>query len=319
LAEAQARLEDAKRKGVTGIDLQKLDLDARQAALRLDETRERYQDLQQETQESTSKGIDGSDQVVAAQKRVTDATAEVAKAEQGVQDARDQSAKAALESAERVADATRDLDKARVEGRKDIEDAERSLSETVERSAQQQSDAALRVAEAQHQLEQAQKAAAAGAGGSAGGIDKVAEAMKKLSPNAQELVRTLHDLGKDWEALQKVVQQELFAGVSTELRELAGRYFPILQTAMVSVAGSFNKTFKDISGLLQTKETTDQITKGMGNLSKAVGIAGQALVPLTAIFIDLFEVGSEFLPGLASLMRRPLRPRSSRTRRTTVI
>lgn len=204
LAEAQEALAKGRAQGVTGRDLQRLDLDARQAALALEEARDRHQDLQQEQQEANRTGVAGSERVVAAQERVTDA-------------------------AEGVRDAERALAQARADGARAVEDAQRGLARAVQQAAFAQQDAAAGVADAQRALAQAYTDA-----GNVGAtsLNAVKEAMEGLSPAAQRFAHFLVDeVLPGLKGIRDAVQATLLPRMETALRNL-GKLTPVVSAGL---------------------------------------------------------------------------------------
>jgi hypothetical protein len=132
--EAQEKLNKARAAGISGRDLEKLQIDAEQATLRLDTIRDRYSELQEKADEYARTGVEGSKQVQDAQRNIAESTDNVAKAQKAVADARDAQAKQAIDAAKRIADSQRDVsdaeaDKVRAaqDGAEKITDAQRDI------------------------------------------------------------------------------------------------------------------------------------------------------------------------------------------------
>jgi predicted nucleic acid-binding Zn-ribbon protein len=102
LKRAQQELQKVIASGVGGLDLEEAVLGVEEAELALDQAKERYGDLREESEKATKAGVDGAENVVAAQRRVDDAVEGTADAQQALTDAR-------TESAREIADAERDL------------------------------------------------------------------------------------------------------------------------------------------------------------------------------------------------------------------
>jgi len=280
LEEARARLESARRGGAGAEEIDDLDRAVRRAELGVDQAAERMGDLREEQQEWARTGVAGSDAVVSAQRRVAD-------------------------SAQGVRDAEIGLFHARQDQRKQVEDAQRSLSQAVQQAGWAQADATRQVTDAQRQLAAAM--AATGAVGGAAAATAAAE-MAKLSPAAQALVGSIRSLGPAWTALRLDVQERLLAGIGDRVLALAGSYLPILRTSLGGIATGFNDAFKQTSGFLETPRTVNDIALGMNNVTLGVNNASGAMRPLTQLFVDLFAVGSTFLPamgqGIADVTQR---------------
>ncbi len=128
--------------------------------------------------------------------------------------------------------------------------------------------------------------------------DAFAQAMGKLSPNAQAFINTLQGLKPAWEQLKFAVQDSLFAGIGPELQRLASQYLPVLKDAMSGLAGTMNTAFKDIGAWLSKPEVMAQIKEIVANIGSSFKEWAQSLVPFSNAFLTITKVGSGFLPGL---------------------
>jgi succinate dehydrogenase/fumarate reductase flavoprotein subunit len=127
-------------------------------------------------------------------------------------------------------------------------------------------------------LEQAQaSAASAGAGGA---IDKAAEAMAKLAPNARQFVQTMLDLKPAFLDLRGSVQQNLFAGLSENLRTLAARDLPNLKTGLSGIATSLNHDFAQVFKSLGSDSTRGLLDRILGNTANADDRIARAIDPI---------------------------------------
>lgn len=185
--EAEAALEEVrKRKGVTALDIER-------AELRIDEARQRQKrttveasDFERKRQEIEAKGVEGSDQVVAANDRIQQANERVQAAHHNVE------------------------------------------------------QAIIRVAQAQEALIEAQKPK----GGGGGGVDKLAEAMAKLGPRAQEFAKFMHNFVEtDLKKLSQAGQEAFLPGIQRGLTELK----PIMASLRGPFA-EFSRTFGQAIG-----------------------------------------------------------------------
>lgn len=155
LREAQRHLELTKRDPrSTTDDIEKATLAVERAQLSVDETNKSYRDTQDEAAKAAKVGIEGSDKVVAAQKRVRDTN-------------------------EQVADAERDL----IRTRDDAAYAQKEALYSQVEAARAVQDAMAAVGEAQ--------ASAANIGVKS--ANQVEFAMSKLTPEGQRFVRFLYD------------------------------------------------------------------------------------------------------------------------------
>ncbi|MET8978570.1 hypothetical protein ABZX85_23420 [Streptomyces sp. NPDC004539] len=125
LTEAQKELDAARANpGVTPEQLAKLQLAYDKASLNLREQRTETKRLADDTKAADKAGVDGSTQVVAAKKKISDANATVADKERA------------------LADAQRGVTEARADGARQIADAQRAVSDAAAAVADAQAAAA---------------------------------------------------------------------------------------------------------------------------------------------------------------------------------
>jgi len=176
---------------------QEAELAFAEAELNLRKAIDSNADLKKEEEAATQAGIEGSQDVVAAKERIADA--QQAETDAGIN----------------AAIAARDAGRAQQEAAEAAADA--AAGGSVER------DLNRRIADAREQVQLAEQAAADAANG---GFNAYADALSKLSPEAQQFVKFL------------VSQQDAFDG----LRAAAGRQlFPQLETALTIIIGKFDE------------------------------------------------------------------------------
>ncbi|TYQ10826.1 UNVERIFIED_ORG: phage-related protein [Gordonia westfalica J30] len=242
LALREARADLATGNFETSTERERAVLAVQEAELRLAEVQRENSDLAKEAASTRAKGVEGSDEVVAAQERLRDATLET-------KDAR-----------EALADAKQPKDT-----------------------------------------------------GSTGGVDKQAEAMAKLSGNAQSFVRSVIGVKPAWDAMQRSVQDSLFNGLAERVAPLANTWLPRLGGALRTVTGGFNagarsaidwvnsaKGIPIMSTWLNTSAgMASQMGVALGNIMPglaAIGAgAGQAFSPMVTGLADGAKSMSDFL------------------------
>lgn len=125
-----------------------------------------------------------------------------------------------------------------------------------------------------------------------------ADAMAKLSPQAQDFVNKVRSLSGAWDNLTKAVSGRMFEGVGDAVVELANKRLPLLQTGMEKIATSFNNIFKDVLGNLGGEANAGRFTKIFDNVAAALERMRPGFDSFVDGFIHLSEVGSRFLPRL---------------------
>ncbi|AZV00745.1 tape measure protein [Gordonia phage Kiko] len=176
-------------------------------------------------------------------------------------------------------------------------------------SAQERLGEATRaVKDAQDALNEARNPKSSG-----GGSDPFAEAMAKLSGNAQATILAVRGVTPAWETLRKSVQDDMFAGIADNVKPMADTWFPRIGGALKSVASGFNAGAREAMGWMQSTEgvnvvstwltTASSMAAGLGRSIGAIvpGLAalgagaGQAFGPMTAGIGSGLKSLSDFL------------------------
>ncbi|GLY32137.1 hypothetical protein [Kineosporia sp. NBRC 101731] len=134
---------------------------------------------------------------------------------------------------------------------------------------------------------------------SAEDAEKYKAALDQISPSGQRFVKAVVAQKDAAKQLQATVQDRLFAGLGKDVRDLSDRYLPILQRKMVGIAGVFNGAAKDVAGFFDTPQTAGQLERILARDTQAMRNLRGAAVPVVAALLDIADVGSSFLPGLA--------------------
>lgn len=207
LAAAQDALQRGQAAGVSGVGLEQLQIGAQRAQLALDQTRARMGDLTTEGKRWAQTGIEGSDGVVAAQRRAADSA-------QAVTDAQSALTRSQVDGARSVAGAQADLLRAQQESARGITDAQEQLTRSQQQSAWSQADSARQVADAQRAL--ADTMADSGNIGSTA-MNQLKRSMAQISPAAQQFA--------------KYVNYELLPGIFGIRDAIAASLLPRLETS----------------------------------------------------------------------------------------
>ena len=133
-----------------------------------------------------------------------------------------------------------------------------------------------------------------------GDVEKLAEAMKKLHPEAQKLVKTLIALKPQLTGFKQAVQGTFFKDLAADVQALAVVFLPLLQRHLVAVAAIFNEftsaflrwlTFKSV--LEDWRTTFEAIQEVLRNV----------LISLLNVIIGFQHIGTVAAPILAELSR----------------
>lgn len=179
-----------------------------------------------------------------------------------------------------------------VQAQRQVEDQTRALQDAQvqqARTAAQGAEQVQRAIEALHQ---------AGAGAAAGGVDPLAAALAKLSPNARAFVEQLIALKPALSDLRFDVQQTLFEGFAGSLRTGAGSILPVLRTALVGSAETLNSMGR--AAVSTAGEMAENGTLGRAFASANKGLAG--LTRLPSVFIQgVSQIGAAAGPAFERL------------------
>lgn len=266
--EAKQRLDQVNADGrSTDLQKQRAQLQYDQALERVNDVGDAQAEAAKEKAKLDAQGIDGSDQVQAALRRVEDANAAVSDAQEGVAKARQDQADAAVNSQDRIADAV-----------KRVADAEIAAADARRQAEYQIAQAKQAVIEAQRGVQQAQQAAASGGGGGGGGANPLAG----LSAAAAAFAVFLRGfLDGPVAELRRVGSANLLPGLQRGLEALT----PIMRGQITPAFGEFSKTLGDA-------------------FEQAIPALGRFTVPLLRLGTDTLQALSPMGPVFDGFVRR---------------
>lgn len=149
-------------------------------------------------------------------------------------------------------------------------------SDRVKSALERERDAADAVTDALESLADAKRKVETASGGAAGGVNAFAEAMAKLSPNAQSFVRTLIRLKEEFAGVKRQVQDRLFAGLDKSLEELASNWGPRLVPILGGMADALNRVVKSIMSAFGDQVFIANIEKASDAFEGFLGYLGDA-------------------------------------------
>lgn len=237
-----------------------------EADLALRRAKDNNLDTQKEVEDANSKGVEGSDQVVAALEREAAAQKNKTKAQDAIT-AREEDYKKALDD---TAKARREL-------------------------AKVQQENIAREAEAREALEKAREAwrdAKNGAAGAAGGVDQFAEAMKKLSPEAQGFVRDLLEMKPALTEIKMLTQDSFFGVIRDDVKDLSKVWLPELKKLLPGTGKVLGEVGEKLIGVFKSPENVEQLKGIWESNDKVIASLGGAIANLAETFIDLMEAAA---------------------------
>lgn len=257
-----------------------------QAALNVEKAGKANEDLAEDQKAAAEAGIEGSAEVVRAKEEQAEAERKLADAERDAKDAAQELADTHKDSARDIRDAQEDI-RDIIEERADIEE------ERLKTIAEANEDLAETIAETNASLARSLRDAGISMGqagaAAAGGVDAFAQAMAKLSPEAQEFVRYLLSIRGELDSLRAAAGRELFPKLITALQTLIGG--GILDQVRNGLQ-AFGGTIGDVA-ISVAKLSTDPFFQGrfgenIASTNTVMGDLGGALVNL----IDLLNTVS---------------------------
>lgn len=133
-----------------------------------------------------------------------------------------------------------------------------------------------------------------------GDAAKLSEALEGLAPAAREFVLAVRDVKPAFDQLRLNVQQTAFRGLAESIQPLTQRYLPLAQRLFGGIADAMNQAGRDAAAFALEGEVVGQTSLLVDNIRAAFAKLTPAVTPALSAFLDISQVGSEFLPRLAS-------------------
>jgi phage-related protein len=277
-ADAAKSVADAYKTAQERLDsynqtLQEANLDEREAALNLAEARKKL------AEGKFTDPLDRQRAVLAVERAELNLT-KAQQANRKIQDEANDAQQKGIDQAPEVLAAK----KAQEQADRQVAEAERGLARAHEA-----------VAKAAENLSKAQSGASASS-------EKFADALARLSPNAQAFVLAAQDIAPLLTDMRKAVQDALFADLADDLRETATAVLPALTEGMKGVAGQLNgmaqgffefaRSTTGIQALEDTFAGAEKFLKGARDGAEGFG---QALADVAATALPRIEgIGAAF-------------------------
>ncbi|SDC25881.1 hypothetical protein SAMN04488581_0401 [Mycolicibacterium neoaurum] len=156
-----------------------------------------------------------------------------------------------------------------------------------------------RLVRSQQQVAEAQAGVADSATASSAAQDKAAQAMAKLSPNAQKLVQTLVDMKPQFAEFRAAASEPLLEGKADEFREFYDTVSPHLQAGMANIARALNQNITALFDSAGSQNGLGLLDRIMGNTAEAQSRFTAAVDPIMRAMGTLTAAGTDALPRLA--------------------
>lgn len=227
------------------------------------------------------------------------------------------------EEEKRLADQKKKSDKQGIDGSDRVRDATRRLTDAIERQRDAQrrleratrdvsrarADGARTIADAQRALTRAQEDYNFALQGGAEAVDKVEQAMSKLSPAAQRFARYLFSLRKGLKELRDLAAAGMLPGVEDAMRRIIDTYGPGMKSFVRDMSGDLgdlavqagetftNPVWRDFFSDMReaSRQFTRDATQGtLGFMTGFVAIMDEALPSSRKLSTYVKEIGERF-------------------------
>jgi len=125
------------------------------------------------------------------------------------------------------------------------------------------------------------------------------EALKKLSPSAAAFVREVNKVKPAFDAMRLNIQEALFKGLSGSIAQLATQYLPIANRLFAGLGTEMNKAAKEAISFATSARAVGQTNVLVDNIKASFAGLVPAIRPALSAFLDISQVGSNFLPRLS--------------------
>ncbi|MER7213219.1 hypothetical protein ABT340_39665 [Streptosporangium sp. NPDC000239] len=300
LKRAQQNLARITQPGSGASDTDKADaeLSVREAEFALKRIKESNADLAKERSEADAKGVEGSDQVVAAKEAVEQATRREADAERAVSEARSQAARDVAAAQSDAARAARDVAAAQ----RDVRDAMRDVGDAQRKVTEAQRDA-LRATQRLKLEQLQQKAAAEQAGAAAGGGGGAASKMAELSKAERELAKDIKAAQDAYVKWQQSLESSTFPVISGAL-DLMTSQLPRVSPLVRGLSAALVTLERDAGAALQDPFWDQFLFKVGTYMPDAVVGLGRSLGNVTTGVAGIVDAFLPFEPTVVGGIER---------------
>lgn len=137
-----------------------------------------------------------------------------------------------------------------------------------------------------------------------GDLEKFNEAIKKMPPEMRGVLRVLWQLKPAFEDLKRSVQASFWSNMAKPIKQLATNYLPILKNTLTEAATAMNGLAREALAFFNQKRVVEDMHQAFHRIGKAfTGLKGVG-EDVAAIFVDIFSVSTEFLPGMSKGIKK---------------
>lgn len=121
------------------------------------------------------------------------------------------------------------------------------------------------------------------------GVDQFAEAMKKLSPEAQAFVRYMISIQDEFRSLRAAAGRNFFGPLTEGMKMLVANMFPMLRVQLERTGGALGGVAKGFANMLTHRRNLGALSRVMGTNSDVIEAFGKTGKNLAATLIQLLD------------------------------
>jgi phage-related protein len=198
-----------------------------------------------------------------------------------------------------VKDAVQAEADARIDAARASVDAKNAEKAAIESAADIDSGKAFRdinrsLADANEAVKEARKDLADAKGGG-GAADAFAEAMAKLSPEAQKFVRFLQSIQGEFKKLKAAAGRELFPRLETAIQNLVDNLFPRLEPLLEGTGKALGDVAIELSNVITDADNLKSLESVWKNNDKFIGNLGTTVGNLYTGFLNILEAAGPLI------------------------
>jgi phage-related protein len=124
--------------------------------------------------------------------------------------------------------------------------------------------------------------------------------LANLAPSAAQAAGAIQGLTGQFKSLRLDVQQQLFQGLASDIKDIGGQYLPIMKTGLSGVASSLNTFAQQTALFLKFPDTAADFSNAFGDIKVGLGNLVPAWNNVLIVVDDLVSVSTRFLPQLGT-------------------
>lgn len=139
-----------------------------------------------------------------------------------------------------------------------------------------------------------------------GDIDKINEALKKLSPSAASVAREIAALLPQLRAFQRGVQEAFFSQVRGDFTRLLHEIFPTMEKGFISVASAMGRLVSSFADLLGSQSTIQVFRELFASTARIIDRLSPSFVVFADMLLSTVHEALPFIERLAAAFGRAL-------------